>query len=183
MWKIPDIRQKKLIVEMKKKNHWGIHMTDDVIILKTSGVPLFAKCYGGSTCKMHPDHALQSGFLAALFSFSKETFSEKGIKSVIFDDFKLDFKVDEGNELIIVLANPILEDDEKIKKQLEDTHKIFIEKYQPQLNNLAYDTSLFMDFDKDLVELKVVPQNAKMDLPLDKIPFWKKIFTRGKKQE
>ena len=130
-------------------------MADDVIILKTSGVPLFAKCYGGSTCKSHPDHALQSGFLAALFSFSKETFSKKGIKSVIFDDFKLDFKVDESNELIIVLTNPIMEDEEKIKKHLEVTHKIFIEKYQPQINQLAYDADLFMDFDKDLVDLKL----------------------------
>ncbi len=52
-------------------------MADDVIILKTSGVPLFSKCYGGKTCKMHPDHALQSGFLAALYSFSKESFGQQ----------------------------------------------------------------------------------------------------------
>ncbi|MHA1630712.1 MAG: hypothetical protein ACTSXO_07770 [Candidatus Heimdallarchaeota archaeon] len=84
-------------------------MADDVLILKTSGIPLYAKCFGGKTCKAHPDHALQSGFLAALFSYSKETFSESGIKSVIFSGFKLDFKVDEEKELILVFTNPLEE--------------------------------------------------------------------------
>ncbi|MCK5182680.1 MAG: hypothetical protein KAJ76_05670 [Candidatus Heimdallarchaeota archaeon] len=33
-------------------------LADDVLILKAFGVPLFAKCFGGQTCKNHPDHAL-----------------------------------------------------------------------------------------------------------------------------
>ena len=155
-------------------------MADDVLILKTSGVPLFAKCYGGQTCKNHPDHALQSGFLAALFSFSKEAFSSNGVKSVIFEDFKLDFKVDEENDLIVVLTNPLDEDERKIKKHLSDTHKTFVEKYHPIINLIVYDTNLFADFDQDLVKLNVVSNNAKKDLPLEKIPFWKKIFARKK---
>jgi hypothetical protein len=155
-------------------------MADDVMILKTSGVPLFAKCYAGITCKKHPDHSLQSGFLAALFQFSKETFSEHGIKSVIFDDFKLDFKVDEKNELIIVLANPLEEDNEQIKHHLETTHQLFIQKYQRKLDSLAVNTQTFVEFDKDLVARNIVPQRAKKDLPLEKIPFWKKILKKIK---
>ncbi|MHA1122933.1 MAG: hypothetical protein ACTSPC_09075 [Candidatus Heimdallarchaeota archaeon] len=127
-------------------------MADDVLILKTSGVPLYAKCFGGQTCKNHPDHALQSGFLAALFSFSKEAFSSNGVKSVIFEDFK----------------------------HLNDTHRTFVEKYHPVINSPVYDTNLFADFDQDLVKLDVVTNNAKKDLPLEKIPFWKKIFARKK---
>lgn len=150
-------------------------MADDVIILKTSGVPLFSKCYGGKTCKLHPDHALQSGFLAALYSFSKESFGQQGIQSVLFQNLKLNFKVDEENELIFVFANPIEENSEKIKKQLNETHRIFIEKYANVIDNIVIDTSIFNEFDQDLLELDVVPRKAVGDVKLHKHPFWKKL--------
>ncbi|NHJ39415.1 MAG: hypothetical protein FK731_05225 [Asgard group archaeon] len=157
-------------------------MTDDIIILKSSGVPLFAKCYGGSTCKTHPDHALQSGFLAALFSYSKETFSKQGIKSVIFSDFKLDFKIDEEKDLIIVFTNPLNEDDVIIKEQLEKTHKAFIDKFESKLDSLAFSTEGFYEFDQDLVKLNIVHNGAKKDVPLEKEPFWKKILSHFRRK-
>ncbi|MFX0150802.1 MAG: hypothetical protein ACFFAJ_08490 [Candidatus Hodarchaeota archaeon] len=49
-------------------------MPDDIFILQTSGIPLFAKYFGGDYYKLHPDHSLQTGFLAAMYSFSKESF-------------------------------------------------------------------------------------------------------------
>ncbi|MEA2069982.1 MAG: hypothetical protein U9O98_01685 [Asgard group archaeon] len=143
-------------------------MADDVMIIKTSGIPLYTKCFGGKTCKKHPDHILQSGFLAALFSFSKETFSKDGIKSVIFNDFKLDFKIDENNDLIIVLANPLEEDDEIIDDHLEKTHNLFLEKYHSKTSSSSIDPDLYLDFDKGLIELDIVPHKSKKDLPLEK---------------
>ena len=44
----------------------------DVFVLDMGGIPYFSKCYGGSYCQQHPDHALQTGFLAAIYSFSGE---------------------------------------------------------------------------------------------------------------
>ncbi|MHA1440920.1 MAG: hypothetical protein ACTSPK_03510 [Candidatus Heimdallarchaeota archaeon] len=150
-------------------------MADDVLILKTSGIPLFSRCYGGKTCKLHPDHALQSGFLAAMYSFAKESFSQSGIKSVVFDDLKLDFKVDEENELIIVFANPIEEDSEKVKQQLEDTYKRFIEKHGNNLDSLAIDNSAYISFDQDLLELDVVPRKSVGEVKLSNHPLWDKV--------
>ncbi len=150
-------------------------MADDVLILKTSGIPLFSRCYGGKTCKLHPDHALQSGFLAAMYSFAKESFSQSGIKSVVFDDLKLDFKVDEEKELIIVFANPIEEDSEKVKKQLEDTYKRFIEKHGHNIDSLAIDNSAYVSFDQDLLELDVVPRKSVGEVKLSNHPLWNKV--------
>ena len=52
-------------------------MPDDIFLLQTSGIPLFAKCIGGDYCKMHPNHSLQTGFLAAMYNFSKESIENK----------------------------------------------------------------------------------------------------------
>lgn len=156
-------------------------MADDVIILKTSGVPLFSRCYGGKTCRLHPDHALQSGFLAALYSFAKESFSQSGIKSVLFQDLKLDFKVDEDNDLIIVFANPIEEDNQLIAKQLEATYNLFLEKYVDKINTLAIDTNTFVDFDQDLLALDVVPRKSVGEVKLHKHPFWNKMTRKLKR--
>jgi hypothetical protein len=48
-------------------------MADDVFIIDSSGIPYYSRCFGGETCKMRPDHTLQTGFLAALYAFSKES--------------------------------------------------------------------------------------------------------------
>jgi len=48
------------------------------------------------------------------------------------------------------------------------------------MNTLVFDTNIFLDFDQDLVKLDIVSNNAKKDLSLEKIPFWKKIFTHKK---
>ncbi|MCF2142505.1 MAG: hypothetical protein K9W42_02240 [Candidatus Heimdallarchaeota archaeon] len=156
-------------------------MVDDVLILKTSGIPLYAKCFGGKTCKAHPDHALQSGFLAALFSYSKETFSESGIKSVIFCDFKLDFKVDEEKELILVFTNPLEENDSQVKAQLDKAHRIFVEKYSSHLDKITFDQDLFKDFEDDLVANKIVPHESKKDLPLQRETFWQRLLAKFKR--
>ena len=65
-------------------------MADDVFVLQTSGIPLFARCFGGEFCKLHPEHALQTGFLAAMYSFSQESFGQTDLKSVVFKDIRLD---------------------------------------------------------------------------------------------
>jgi hypothetical protein len=164
----------------KEKLLEGKKMADDVIILKTSGVPLFSRCYGGKTCKLRPDHALQSGFLAALYSFSKESFGQNEIKSVVFNDMKLDFKIDEDKGIIIVFTNPLDEDEKVIKEQLDQTYKLFTEKYAEQFSATVLDVEVFSEFDRELLEIDVVPQKAKGDIKLKsrKESFFRRIFSK-----
>ena len=94
-------------------------MADDVFILDSSGIPYYSRCFGGETCKMRPDHTLQTGFLAALYAFSKESYGQQEIQSVIFSDLKLHFKVDNERNVIVVFTTPLNESDEEVKNQLD----------------------------------------------------------------
>jgi len=64
---------KTTLLRSPEKGKWKI-MPDDIFILDKSGIPYYSKCFGGKTCKMRPDHTLQTGFLAALYAYSKESF-------------------------------------------------------------------------------------------------------------
>ncbi|NHJ03457.1 MAG: hypothetical protein EAX90_01425 [Candidatus Heimdallarchaeota archaeon] len=152
------------------------------MILKTSGIPLFSRCYGGKTSKLHPDHALQSGFLAALYSFAKESFNQSGIKSVLFHDLKLDFKVDEDKEIIIVFVNPIKEDSNKIANHLDKIYKFFIEKHSNKIDSIFVAISTFVVFDKDLLNSDIVPRESVGEVKLQKHTFWEKMYKRLKRK-
>ena len=129
-------------------------MADDIFIFKTSGIPLFGKCFGGDYCKRHPDHSLHTGFLAAIYSFSQESFGEE-IQSVIFNEIKLDFKIDDEKEIILVFANPLNLGTEIIKTQLNQAMKRFLEKFGDKIGDIIREGQ-FQNFEKDLIELNVV---------------------------
>ena len=132
-------------------------MADDVFILQTSGVPLFAKCYGGDYCKLHPDHALQTGFLAAMYSFAEESFGQDELKSVVFNDIRLDFKIDKEKEVIMVFANPL--GTENVEARLDQAMKVFLEKYGPKIGTIIRDDT-FQGFESDLLDLEIVNSPA-----------------------
>lgn len=136
-------------------------MADDVFILQTSGVPLFAKCYGGDYCKLHPDHALQTGFLAAMYSFAEESFGQDELKSVVFNDIRLDFKIDKEKEIIIVFANPL--GTEKVEDRLNHAMKVFLEKYGSKIG-VVIKEDMFQAFEQDLLNLNVVRSQAMGDI-------------------
>ena len=56
-------------------------MPDDIFILDKSGIPYYSKCFGGETCKLRLGHTLQTGVLAALYAFSKESYGQQEIKN------------------------------------------------------------------------------------------------------
>ncbi|MHA2366954.1 MAG: hypothetical protein ACXAC7_23580 [Candidatus Hodarchaeales archaeon] len=138
-------------------------MADDVFVLQTSGIPLFARCFGGDFCKLHPDHALQTGFLAAMYSFSQESFGQTDLKSVVFKDIRLDFKIDREKEVIMVFANPI--GTERIDNQLDQSMKIFLEKYGSKIG-LVIKEDTFEGFEEDLLKLNVVNKQSMGVIPL-----------------
>ncbi|MHA2247483.1 MAG: hypothetical protein ACXADY_21220 [Candidatus Hodarchaeales archaeon] len=136
-------------------------MADDVFILQTSGVPLFAKCYGGNYCKLHPDHALQTGFLAAMYSFAEESFGQDELKSVIFNDIRLDFKIDKEKEIIMVFANPL--GTEKVEERLKQAMKVFLEKFGSEIGIIIKEDT-FQEFESDLLDLDIVHGQAMGDI-------------------
>lgn len=153
-------------------------MADDVFILQTSGIPLFSKCYGGDYCKLHPDHVLQTGFLAAMYSFAEESFGQDELKSVVFNDIRLDFKIDKLKEIIMVFANPL--GTEKIEERLNQAMDIFLEKYGSKLG-LAAQEGRFDEFENDLLNLNVVRSKAMGDIkPIKKKSLWKRFLDRLK---
>ncbi|MHA2203436.1 MAG: hypothetical protein ACW991_07080 [Candidatus Hodarchaeales archaeon] len=136
-------------------------MADDVFILQTSGVPLFAKCYGGDYCKLHPDHALQTGFLAAMYSFAEESFGQDELKSVVFNDIRLDFKIDREKEIIMVFANPL--GTEKVEDRLNQAMNVFLEKYGSRIGAIVKEDT-FKEFEGDLLTLNIVRSKAMGDI-------------------
>lgn len=132
-------------------------MADDVFILQTSGVPLFAKCYGGDYCKLHPDHALQTGFLAAMYSFAEESFGQDELKSVVFNDIRLDFKLNKEKEIIMVFANPL--GTEMVENRLNQAMKVFLEKYGSKIGIIIKE-DMFQEFESDLLDLDIVRSQA-----------------------
>ena len=153
-------------------------MADDVFILQTSGLPLFAKCYGGNYCKLHPDHALQTGFLAAMYSFAEESFGQDELKSVVFNDIRLDFKIDREKEIIMVFANPL--GTEKVEDRLNQAMATFLEKYGARIGDIVVEDT-FQEFEQDLLDLNVVQGKAmgSISTKLSKgKSLWKRIKTR-----
>jgi len=137
-------------------------MVDDVFIFKTSGIPLFGKCFGGEYCKLHPDHSLQTGFLAAIYSYSQESFGDE-IQCVIFNEIKLDFKIDKEKELILVFANPVNLGTEIIKEQLNRAMERFLEKFGDKIGDIIIEGQ-YQDFEEDLMELNVVSNPSMGDI-------------------
>ncbi len=154
-------------------------MADDVFILQTSGIPLFAKCYGGDYCKLHPDHALQTGFLAAMYSFAEESFGQDELKSVVFNDIRLDFKIDKEKEIIMVFANPLRT--EKVEDRLNQAMKVFLEKYGSKIGDFIKEDT-FQEFENDLLDLDIVRTQAMGNILSPKIKkeksLWKRLMSR-----
>ena len=157
-------------------------MIDDIFIISKNGFPFYSKCYGGETCKLHPDHALQSGFIAALYSFAQESFGQDEIRSVFFNDLKLNFKVDKEKDVIAVFTSTLKEGQEEHQEKLNITLSKFVEKYdgflkKPGLVNME----TFQDFEDELRSLGVVQNRAMGDLTKKlktKVHWWQKIFRK-----
>ncbi|UJG43815.1 MAG: hypothetical protein K9W46_01195 [Candidatus Heimdallarchaeum endolithica] len=128
---------------------------------------------------MRPDHTLQTGFLAALYAYSKESFGQQEIREVIFTDLKLFFKTDEERGLIIVFTAPLEEDRNKLSQQLDITYEQFIKKYEGEIGRGYSDPEIFEFFDKDLLELKIIEKEPIGNINFKtKISFWRKLFRR-----
>ena len=106
-------------------------------------------------CMMNMDqHELQSGFLAAIHSFSKESFTKSDLKKLEYDDIKLFFKSDPN--IIMAFVHPAKMDDKQIQKDLTKVWDKFEEKYADKVDNIFIEEHLFDDFRDDLRHLGVI---------------------------
>ena len=97
---------------------------NDVLVFTHGGLPLVARCYGGEYCKMHPDHALITGFLSALNSFGSELGYDE-LRAILFEEISMVFETQE-DVYVTLTINPTDDPSEyqPIAKQvLDEFHK------------------------------------------------------------
>lgn len=146
----------------------------DMFVLNRGGLPYFSKCYGGSTCQLHPDHALQTGFLAAIYSFSGE-FGQKTLEIVKFEELKLIFKLIKEIDSIVVFVVLASDDLVEVEEKMDAAASIFLEKYGSKANaSRIIRVEDYAGFGDDLE--KILHKKPGMDIQLRKKPsIWQRI--------
>ncbi|MCE7734185.1 MAG: hypothetical protein GPJ54_04845 [Candidatus Heimdallarchaeota archaeon] len=129
----------------------------DVYVIKTSGIPLVSGCTATDYCMGHMgQHELQSGFLAALNSFSQEAFNNEKMRSLEMDNIQLNFKVNNEKELIFATVNPITANKEEIQKKLTKGMDQFIKKFGDKLDSDITTQLMFDEFRPILEDLGLI---------------------------
>ena len=130
----------------------------DIYLVEKSGLPIFAGCTATDYCKLHMDqHELQSGFLAAMYSFSKETFKNSSLRTIGFDNIKISMKVDDDRGIILVFIHPVRVNPKIMDAKLTKALDVFMTIYYPGLEPNIIDSSMFESYKEELRELKIIP--------------------------
>ncbi len=139
----------------------------DVYVLRTTGIPIFAGCTATDYCIMRMDqHELHSAFLAAMYNFSKESFSDTDIQTIVYGDIVLNFALSPSDNFMMIFFHQNIDeiDSESIRAKLRKAMDIFMNKYAPQIGEHESGDDLFEDFKTDLQNLQVLPSPKLMDL-------------------
>ncbi len=147
----------------------------DVYVLKTSGIPLVSGCTETEYCIAHMDqHELQSGFLAALNSFSQEAFDNENIRTLEMENIQLNFKVNKDKELIFAAISPISINREDLHLKLAEGMDKFIEKFGDHLQKLIAPQLMFEDFKPILKEIGIIEEKFRSSYKAQKVENSKK---------
>jgi hypothetical protein len=157
-----------------------INSINDIFVLSTSGIPLYASCFGGDICSKRPDHLLQSGFIVAMFSFAKE-FGQKSIIFVEFENGRMVFasRTIESFEFLVVFFTTNKPSIEEVKNLVTKSADLFLNNYGQKalLSNHLINTKDYADFTKDLLTSGIMNRNPMGDIaPLIKSKKKKKFF-------
>ena len=130
----------------------------DVYLFKTSGLPLLAGCTGSDYCMNHlPNHELHTAFMAALQSFSRESFSDNTVQTVMMQDFQLNMIMNPNNDLIFGAVHSSSLDTNKIRELIKKGSDLFTKKYEKQLVNDILPQNTFDEFTEELLKLELIP--------------------------
>ena len=132
------------------------YQLNDVYLLKTSGLPLLAGCTGTDFCKTHMEqHILTSGLLAAVHSFSQETFQSSTLHSINYNNIRISFMFDK--DIILSFVTSSDSNNRRIKRDLTKTWNRFQEKYGDFVrSDVPFDDAHFLGFSRDLIDLGVI---------------------------
>ncbi|MFV2015492.1 MAG: hypothetical protein ACC656_08705 [Candidatus Heimdallarchaeota archaeon] len=130
----------------------------DIYVVEKSGIPVFAGCTATDYCKLHMDqHELQSGFLAAMYNFSKETFKDSTLRTINFDDITISMKSDETGGIILVFIHPVRINPKIMDAKLTKALEVFMSNFFPKLDPNTIDPGLFELYKDELRELRIIP--------------------------
>ena len=151
-----------------------IDAVNDIFVLSTSGIPLYAYCFGGEICSKKPDHLLQSGFIVAMFAIAKE-FGQKSIIFVEFESGRMVFasRKLENTELLTVFFTTNEPSIEEVKELVTKSADLFVDKYGPKVKkaNELFNPNDYEGFTKDLLDLGAMNRNPMGNIsPLIKAP-------------
>ena len=142
---------------------------NDVFVLDSSGVPYFSTCFGGEICKKKPDHLLQSGFIAALFSYSME-FGQRTIRSVEFEDGKMVFEKRSvnGKDILFVFFTSCEAGTQELRPVVKEAANAFIKQFYRKVATDLINTEEFNSFSDTLLNLKLINRKAKGPIKIRK---------------
>jgi hypothetical protein len=80
------------------------------------------------------------------------------LKSIVLDTIQVNIKVDEPNDLMIAVVHPKGVKLDRIKRQIDAAHDLFLEKYKNKMDSghPLDEERLFKQFEKDLRERNIV---------------------------
>ncbi|MCY3414333.1 MAG: hypothetical protein INQ03_21990 [Candidatus Heimdallarchaeota archaeon] len=128
----------------------------DLILMKSSGIPIYAGCTGSDYCMKHlGQHQLQTAFLSALYSFSQEAFDEEVLTKIDFSNIQLNFEIEHSKQLLFVGFHPKEVDSKQIQKLLQEALVRFNKRFPGEISDIVQPDD-FLEFSKDLRELGLV---------------------------
>lgn len=130
---------------------YNMALISDVFIQNTSGIPYVARCFGGDYCKMHMDHALITGFFAALNSFKGE-FGQEAMRMVDFD--KVTLVMEQFGEFLVIIGTDEFDSHPKVREVAKDIMEEFRARFGEQLERQASKIPDFKEY-VDWLEEKI----------------------------
>jgi hypothetical protein len=130
----------------------------DIYVINNAGLPLFSGCTATDYCKMHMgQHELVSGFISAMMAFSRESFQDSTLESLLFDDITVNFTRDEEKGLIFNFVHKRDIDQEEIRKNLDKAAEIFLKHYGDEVDRSYVEEAIFAGYRDLLKEEKIIP--------------------------
>lgn len=131
----------------------------DVIIQNTSGIPYFARCYGGDYCKMHADHSLLTGFFAAINSFKGE-FNQKALRMINFNELTL--VMEQCDDFLVIIGTDEFDLHPKVRNVAKEVMDEFNKRFKDILDPSYYAKISEMEGFENWMQSKI--GNAMADL-------------------
>ncbi|MHA1230574.1 MAG: hypothetical protein ACTSRP_08115 [Candidatus Helarchaeota archaeon] len=129
------------------------------IFIINNGVPLVTKNFGECQSLGNDNHLI-SGFIEALFSFSKEIV-KSSIQSMNFDEYTFYFYKNPAYEdILYVVVSDRDDEPELMKFKIRKISSIFIEQYTDKLQSFKGDIGIFDGFGDILIEMNIAQKNC-----------------------